>query len=72
MPQSLQSGIAAIRASQKVVQEAQKSTGFVHLIGSTDKITSVAVPGLLVAVATAIFADGAGKMYFGYGKKEDF
>ena len=34
MPASLQTGIAAIRASQQVLQASQKATGFSYLIGT--------------------------------------
>lgn len=65
-------GIGIIRAQQKLVQQAQKTKGFVHLIGGSDQIISNVVPTVMYVVSAGLLADGMYKMYLGKGKKEGF
>eukprot|EP00238_Polyblepharides_amylifera_P000048 CAMPEP_0196570410 /NCGR_PEP_ID=MMETSP1081-20130531/489_1 /TAXON_ID=36882 /ORGANISM="Pyramimonas amylifera, Strain CCMP720" /LENGTH=68 /DNA_ID=CAMNT_0041886837 /DNA_START=109 /DNA_END=315 /DNA_ORIENTATION=+ len=68
MPNAIQ----VIRAQQKIVQEAQKAKGFVHMIGPYDKILSVYVPLTMSAMCALMVGDGMSKMYLGRGKMEGF
>ncbi|KAL0025481.1 hypothetical protein WJX77_004964 [Trebouxia sp. C0004] len=62
--------LSTIKEGQKALQQAHAEKGFIHLVGKTDRVTSVMIPLAFTAVGLFVGGKGLYHMYTGTGKLE--